>query len=167
MVDPLTLQSISILISGLGIVVAIIYYAQVLRNTSKARQRELIFQRFQGYSKEYVNTYFKVSNMTEWTDAEDWRRKYGKDVNVEADADWTYIMSIYNIAGILLQEEETDPELIFKLYPPHVVIRLWEGFEPVIQALREKTHTGHLEPFEYLYREAKKRYPDIQPWEKP
>ncbi len=159
-------QTVSILFAGLSIAASILYYASVLRNANKAKQRELIFQRYQGYSKDYVKTYFEVSKMTDWTDAEDWVRKYGKDVNLEADSNWTYIMSIYNLVGILLQEEEADPELIFQLYPPHVIIRLWENFEPVIQGLRGKTHPEHLKPFEFLYNEAKKKYPDIQPWTK-
>lgn len=160
------IDTLSIVLTGIGLIVAIVYYAQVLRNTSKARQRELIFLRYQGYSKEYVRTYFEVSKYTDWEDAEEWVSKYGKDVNIEADSNWTYMMSIYNIAGLLLKEEEADPELIFQLYPPHVVIRLWELFEPVIQALRARTHPDHLKPFEFLYGEAKKRYPEIEPWSK-
>ena len=52
-------------------------------------------------------------------------------------------------------------DLIFQLYPAHVVIRLWEQFEPIIMNLRIRTHSTHLEPFEFLYNEAKKRYPEI------
>jgi len=160
----ITIPLVLDIIRTLGILVGIIYYITIIRNAQRSRQRELIFQRFQGYSKDYIQTYFEVASYRDWETVEDWRNKYGLPMNVEADTKWTYIMSLYNMAGLLLKEKEVDPDLIFLLYPPHVVIRLWEQFEPVIQSLRERTHPVHLEPFEFLYHEAKKRYPEIDPW---
>jgi len=157
-------ETISIVLTGLGIMVALTYYTLTLRNTSKARQRELMFQRLQGYSLEYMRTFAHVRNFTDWDDAEDWEERYGILVNPEAWAKYAYIMRIYNLAGILLKEKVADVDLIFQLYPANAVIRMWEQFEPIIRNRRERLrHPTFFEPFEFLYNEAKKMYPDIPP----
>lgn len=159
-----------------GILVGIIYYITIMRNTQrtrelslkaqeeaeKARKRELMFQRFQGYSLEYTKAYANVITYDDWEGIEDWNTKYGTRGNPEAWSEYVYITSIYNLAGILLKEEVADAELIFQLYPPMAVIRIWERFEPVTLNVRERTkHTSFYGPFEYLYNEAKKMYPHI------
>jgi len=62
----------------------------------------------------------------------------------------------------MLQEKTADPELIFKLYDPVAFIRVWEQFSPIIEHNRKTSnHHNFYEPFEYIYNEAKRRYPDI------
>jgi len=159
-----------------GILVGIVYYITIMRNTQrtrelslkaqeeaeKARRRELMFQRFQGYSLEYTRAFANVLTYDDWEDAEDWNRKYGPRVNPEAWSEYVYITRIFNVAGILLKEEVADAELIFQLYPPNAVIRIWERFEPVTLDVRERrSNPTFYGPFEFLYNEAKKRFPDI------
>ena len=160
MVDPIILQSISILISSFGIIVAFIYYAQVLRNTRKASQRELILQR-SNQSMDYARAYMEVRSMTNWESGEDWYAKYGPATNPEASANWLHIMRLYDLAGLYLREG-ADPDLLFALYTYGSVISLWERFEPVFLYQREvRNDPLRWEPFEYLYNEAKKRYREI------
>jgi hypothetical protein len=99
--------------------------------------------------------------MSDWEDAEDWTKKYGRKANLEAYSKWMYIMRDYGLAGILLQEG-ADPDLLFKLYPLSAVIPMWEQFEPIIMDMRERLNDPRMwEPFEYLYNEAKKRAPEL------
>jgi len=155
------LDTLSIVLTGVGLIVAIIYYAQILRNTSKARQRELIIQRSQSYNMEYTRAYMKVRAMTDWKDAEDWYEKYGN--NPESGSTWLYIMRLYAMAGLHLREG-ADPELLFELYPANAIMNLWERFEPVFRYQIERSNDPRRwESLEYLYNEAKKRYPDITP----
>jgi len=157
------LDTLSIVLTGIGIIVAIIYYTLTLRNTSKARQRELILQRFQGYSFEYMEAFVDVENFTDWEDSNDFLEKYGPEKNPEAFSKYLYTMSIYNLAGVFLKEKIADAELIFQLYQPNTIIGMWEKFEPLTLALRERRkYPEYREPFEFLYNEAKKRYPEIQ-----
>ena len=157
------LQTILSMVPAIGVIVALVYYSLTLRYTSKARQRELIFLRFQGYSVELQRAYADVTTYDDWEDVEDWDRKYGRRTNPEAFSKYLYIMSINNLAGLLLKEKEADPDLIFQLYPAASVIRIWEQFEPIVRNMREKRKYPALyEPFEFLYNEAKKRYPEIR-----
>jgi hypothetical protein len=154
------LDTLSIVLTGIGLIVAIIYYAQVLRNTSKARQSQLIMQRSQMYSPEYAKTWSEVRSMTDWENAIDWAKKYGRKANPEAYSKWQFIMRTYTLAGLHLQEG-ADPELLFQLYPIGAVISLWEQFEPIVMFQRERENYEVSRAFEYLYKEAKKRAPEL------
>ncbi len=154
-------QNLSIVLTGVGLIIALVYQSMTLRYTSKARQRELIMQRSQTYSVEYSKTWWEVILMSDWEDEEDWAKKYGRKANLEAYSKWMYIMRDYGLAGIYLQEG-ADPDLLFKLYPLSAVIPMWEQFEPIIIAMRENVNDPRMwEPFEYLYNEAKKRAPEL------
>ena len=157
-----TLETVLGVVPALGVIVALVYYSMTLRNTERARQRELIFQRLQGYSMEYTKAFANVLDYTDWEDAEDWEKTHRADPEVFSQ--WLYIMRVYNFAGILLKEKVADANLIFQLYPPMALINLWEQFEPVIRFTRESRNFPALyEPFEFIYNEAKKRYPEILP----
>lgn len=153
---------LSVIFAGLSIAASILYYASVLRNANKARQRELIYQKYQSYSLEYAKAFQEVTLMRDWKDYDEFEDKYGREANIDASSKWMYIMRIYNLAGIHLHEG-ADPDLIFKLYPPSAVITLWELFEPIIQRRRERDNDPQRhKPLEYLYDEAKSRFPDVK-----
>ena len=158
----LDLDTLSIVLTGIGIMVAIVYYAQVLRNTSKARLREVIFQRGQVYNLDYAEAFAEVINMDNWETVEEFQEKYGPSTNPVKWAKYVYITRVYNIGGILLEENMADADLIFKLYPPYSVMRIWELFKPITQDLRERrNYPDAYRSFEFLYRQAKQRYPGI------
>jgi len=157
-----TLEVVAILLSGVGISGSLLYYANVLRNASKARQREMIYQKFQMLSEDYLKTYFEVSTYTDWKTVEEFMQKYGRWINNEASVKLTYILSVYNMVGIYWKEENVDLDFLLKLYPANAIIRMWESFEPVIQEIRKITgYPDYMVYLEYIYRETKKRYPDI------
>ena len=73
-------------------------------------------------------------------------------------------MRYFSLGGVLFKENEADADLLFELYPPQAVIAFWEEFKPIIMWSRERRNNPHHhESFEYLYDQAKKRYPDILP----
>jgi len=152
------------MVPALGIIVALVYYIMTLRYTTKARQREVIFLRSQSYRMEYARAYASIVTQVDWEDPDDWFEKYGRFTNPEAFSNFLYIMNTFNFAGVLLKEKEADPDLIFKLYPPNAVIPIWEHFEPLIRYIRDNhRYSEYLKPFESLYKEAKKKYPEIPP----
>ena len=99
--------------------------------------------------------------MTDWETPEEFLDKYGADVNPEARSKWIYIMRMYEMAGLSLHGG-ADPEILFELWSVVAVINLWEQFESVIIYQRERNNAPFMyEPFEYLYNEVKKKYPDV------
>lgn len=170
-----TLSNMLQIVQTVGILVGIICYITIMRNAQrtresslkaqrdaeKARQNELIYQKFQNVSLEYVRTFNEVMLMTDWVDAEEWEEKYGRENNIEAYSKWNYVIRHYQLAGVLLKQG-ADPYIIFELYPDGAVIALWELYEPVVEYMKVKSKNPmRLENLEYLYSEAKKRRPEL------
>ncbi len=153
-------QTLSIVLTGIGLIIALIYYSMTLRYTSKERQSQLIIQRSQSYSPEYARTWSEVRSMTDWENPIDWAKKYGRKANPEAYSKWQFMMRTYTLAGLHLQRG-ADPDLLFQLYPIGAVISLWEQFEPIVMFQRERENYEVSKAFEYLYKEARKRAPDL------
>ena len=157
-----------------GIVVGIIYYLTIMRNQQRAteqrrkeRQRELIFQKHQSYTKEYFQTLWEVTQYKDWKTPEEFIEKHGPPNNTHDYANYSYTMRQFHLAGLLLMENKEEADLIFKLYPPQAIMGTWEQYKPIIMRTREtRNNPEHLSAFEYLFKEAKKRYPEIRPqWE--
>ena len=156
------LDTLSIVLTGIGLIVAIIYYSINIRNASKVRQRDILFQRLQGYNLEYTKTYIEVASYTDWKTTEEFKEKYGMITNPDAFSKYLYITRVYNLAGLMLKENVADADLLFQLYPPGAIISMWEQFLPFILEGREIRNNPVLdENFEYLYTEAKKMFPEI------
>ena len=98
-------EFLAIILTGLGLIVSLVYYASVLNNQTKARQRELVLQKQSLYSLEYSNAFAEIRKYREWQNVEEFRQKYGPDTNPKAWANWLYILRIFNLAGVLLQEK--------------------------------------------------------------
>ena len=166
----ITYQMVLSTIQTVSLVVGIIYYITIMRNqqrtrelalkaqeaAEKARQRDMIIQRSQTYGLDWMRAWNEINKMTDWESAEDFAEKYG---GTESRAQWMYIARQYTLAGLHLKEG-ADPDLLFQLFPPYSIITLWERFEPVFRRQRDPNVWG---PFEYLYTEVKKRYPDFTP----
>ena len=173
----ITYQMVLSTLQTVALVVGIIYYITIMRNqqktreltlkaqeeVEKSRKRELILQRFQSYNLDYYRAYNTVMT-TDFKDLDEWIQKYSRTVDPETSARWLYMANTLNIAGLLFQEGDTDQDLLFQLYTPNSIIRMWEHYEPVIRDLRQRMENPVLwKPFEYLYSETKKKYPEVPP----
>lgn len=171
----ITYQMVLNTIQTASLVIGIIYYITIMRNqqrnqelslkaqqeAEKARQNELVFQKFQNINPEFSRTFYEVMLMNDWEDAEEWEEKYGLQNNLEAYSKWNYLTRYYEIAGIMLKHG-ADPDIIFELYPEGAVINLWELFEPIVEHMRIMfKNPTRQDILEYLYSEAKKRRPDL------
>jgi len=67
-----------------------------------------------------------------------------------------------NSIGTLLKDNMVDPDSLFNVYSPIMIIWTWEKTQPITDFIREYAPLPiHLENFEYLYLEAKRRFPDL------
>jgi hypothetical protein len=157
------IEYLPLVLTGIGLAASIVYYANIIQNANKARQRDTVFQKLQGFTLEYIKTYVEVASYTDWKTPDEFREKYGRITNPEAYAKYIYINRAYELAGILLMEKMADPELLFKLYPAGAVISIWETFSPyILDQRRLRNNPERNAAFEYLYNEAKRIYPDIR-----
>ena len=153
-------EFLAIILTGLGLSASILYYASVLKNSEKARRKDIIFQSHTPRSPEYFELFMKVIQMHDYTSRKEYEEKYTEEQRVQAN----YLFSHFNVIGVLFLDNIATGDEIFQIYPPHAVILLWEALEPMIQYLRvDVSNADFLKPFEALYHEARRRTPNYVP----
>ena len=90
------------LLTPLSITMGVIYYVMVLRNQNKTRQIQLLMQLSERRNEERAKRGLQLLEM-EWTDHEDFERKYGSDNNPENFAMRAAFWHNLNTQGMLLQ----------------------------------------------------------------
>ena len=84
MVEQLTLQTIGILLTGISITAAAIYYIMFLRNTIMARKTQLAMQLLSQFNKDFYEPWTDVMIQQDFSSYEEWRGKYDPYVNPKA-----------------------------------------------------------------------------------
>jgi len=155
------IETIALVLTGLSITASIFYYANIIQNADKARQREQLQIRIQSadlpYTRAWTNVMFKKAPTRE-----EWAKIYNPFTDPDLFADMIFIQSRFQSIGVMLREGFIEPELLFKIYSPHMIMVTWEHYLPNIIFKRKEVNDPNLHSdFEYLYKETKKRFPDI------
>ena len=154
-------QTLSILFTGLSISLAAFYYISILRSSKEAKQREQMYLRFQYNDLQYMEAYTYVMSKN-WTNTEEFRQHFDPVEHPEAFAKYVFIGTRYQNLGLMLRQGNIDPDLMFRIFSQMVIMQIWEKIRDLEIITRERfNNPTHYEDFEYLYNEAKKRYPDI------
>ena len=156
-----TLETVLDVIPALSVLIALIYYTRTLRNTEQERRREQILLRHQMHDLPYMESWVQLMGV-DFNNHEEFVEKVRN--NTALFAKYVYVGTRYQNIGLLLKEKMVEPDLLFQVFSPRSIIRFWERFGWHEKILRERANDPeHYEAFEYLYNEAKKRYPDINP----
>jgi len=151
------IEYLPLVLTGLSISASIFYYAMVLRNAQKIRQRDQIYLRFQSFNMEYNRAWVDLLERDTLAPEE------YINLDSETRAKYHYLTIRYNNVGLMLKEKMMDPELLFQIFSPRFIMRLWEFSKEVIYDNRTKNNfPTYMAAFEYLYNETKKRFPDIR-----
>jgi hypothetical protein len=167
-------EYLALILTGCGIIVSIIYYASVLRNTNKTQQMQLETRQTQLFMQLYQQLNTEESHKTimelinfEIKDTEEYLQKYDSAVNPSHYGKRANIWYSFNTIGELLRMGIIELDLLTRLKLDLTVILMWEKYEDIIRATRLRESIPDVwEGFEYLYDEMKKfrdarGYPDI------
>jgi len=153
MVELAALQAVSYIMGSLGVFVAAVYYVMNLREQRRNRRISQTneMQRF-FLNYENIKTWFELLNM-EWSDYDDFERKYGSDSGLDNAAKRHLFWFNYNTLGNLLKDGYVDRDTIYNS-SAMTVIFLWFKFKPIIEENR-KRYSGSTgwKGFEYLANE--------------
>ena len=160
----ITYQIVLSTVQTVGILVGIVYYITIMRNTQKTlkmaletRQAQLFMHIYDRFNEtEFSTQWTKV--MFQWgcRDFEDWWQKYGPEANVEENASFVSVIRYYEGVGVLVKKGLIDLNLVGELMSSHV-IRFWDQMESVFKGIRERLNWPEVfQGFEYLYNEIKK-----------
>ncbi len=98
------IDSLPLVLTGLGLTASIVYYASILRNQNKTRQTQLFMNFYESYRSIEFRKQFGIVMRLEYTDYEDFMEKYGMKKNPDTWATWQFIASYFNGVGILLKK---------------------------------------------------------------
>ena len=161
----LTLPIVLQIVQTVGILVGIIYYLTIMRNsqrnqeltlkaqeqTLETRQAQLFLNTYNVYtSKQFQKDREELMQLWKWTDYDDFYSKYGSDVDAEAKAIFDSILLWLEGLGTLVKRGLIDPELVHDLLYAFI-INFWERHLPIISRLREQHGPKVLEDLESLY----------------
>jgi len=175
MVDQLTLQTIGILLTGLTVSIASIYYMLTLRYTRRNQDLQLETRQAQLFTQlshtpiqaEWNTTYFEVLNW-EWEDYGDFEMKYGSDNNIQGAGKRLAIWNYFDLIGKLLREGLLNLDLVYTLNTDAALFQ-WTKWKDVIEEHRKRYYTSDfMTDWEYLCSELMKRKEELgYSWEVP
>ena len=161
----ITYQMVLSTLQTAGLLVGIIYYLTIMRNSQKnqqmqleTRQSQLFMQLFQYHiDKDRWKDGWKLNEMR-WDDYDDFTRKYDSSVNLENFAQRYNHWYFYEGMGLLLKKELVDKEMIYHLLSAGFgVLMDWDKFGPIIKEMRAQLGQPDLFMwFEYLADEMMK-----------
>lgn len=157
------IQTLSLVLTGIGLIIALTYYTLTLRNNNRTRQADMLMKLHSEWGNQYYQEAAWTVMFLDFKDYSEFESMYGpisegKEVYVKLFR----VAWFYNGIGVLLYKGLADIELIDKLFG-YMVIWLYEIIEPVITAGRESYgQPKSLEWYEYLYNELKKYHGEHQ-----
>jgi len=139
----ITLSIVLQVLQTAGILVGIVYYLIIMRNSQinqqiqmETRQTQLFMQFTEVFSELRVRgTWREVYDEWSWTDYEDFMQKYGPDANPEEWMKFMAIAGVFETMGVLATHGSVDVKLMYDLqagYP----IRFWDKYEDIIDGYR-------------------------------
>jgi len=160
MVDPQTLQTISIGIASASIVIAVAYYILQIQHQKKVRQTDLIMRTQPLFNMSYKEWREYVLNLhlvtLDFKDYDDFVKKYGSLGSGKPEPEgMMMVLSYFEMLGILLKRKLLSIDIVYDVYG--IQNPYFEVFMPVIEGVRKQLNIRVFENCEYLLNEMKKR----------
>jgi hypothetical protein len=150
------IETVSIILTGIGIIIAFGYYTLTVQNQNRTRQAQLFMQIYNRWTDtDFNENYIEIINR-EWDDYDDYYRKYGGGAHPRETAKQRTIGQYFEGIGVLVYRNLIDVSLVDDLMSS-LLFSFWEKYGPVIKMRREASNTPQiLEWTEYLYAEVRK-----------
>jgi len=162
MAEQLTLQTIGILITGVSVSIAAIYYTLTLRNADRTRRAQLFMQIYsQWNSEEFARMRLEIRKMN-YESYEDAIEKYGLEVNPDSWIARHSLARFYSGLGMLVHDGEIELSRVEDMMGD-IIVRFWETLRTIFLRSRETLNIPELYLFlEYLYHLLKRNGPIIR-----
>jgi hypothetical protein len=159
-------QSLSIVLTGIGIIIALTYYALQIRNQNKTRQSQIFMQiHSRWYDKEFWGQWREISS-AEWEDYDDYNEKFSFYANPDFGDKLLAISTFFAGMGVMVHRGMIDPGIVDDLVSG-VLIRFWEKYRPIYLEIRVRRNWPQYgEWIEYLYNRikpiAEQQHPELK-----
>jgi hypothetical protein len=145
------IEYLPIVLTGVGIMASILYYASVLRNANKTQIMQLETrqtQLFMDLKKQldapaFLETYFKVMNTYHWKDYADYMENFGPTKHPDKAAEIYSLVNFFHGIGVLLALDRIDINLV-GMHLGSRVVELWNKMESIIFERRRSENMPYL-----------------------
>ena len=143
--------TLSIVLTGIGLMVAVTYYGLEIRNQNRTRRAQLYMQIFGRISTIDFRLSTAETSRWEYSDFEDFVEKYLMNSDPSYIAKWQALMSWMEGIGYLLKDGLIDAEDLYNLSGGQGVILFWKKWEPIVYEYRvSRKNEDFGRWFEYL-----------------
>jgi hypothetical protein len=150
---PIVLQ----IIQTVGILVGIVYYITIMRNSQRMQKIQLETRQMQMF----MQIYYRMDDVTakahytlmswEWSDFDEFMERYGEFKNPEVwSANASRVATYLNGVEILVRNGFINPTLVDDILG-RAAVELWEKMAPIIREYRVRYSATKWEAIEYLY----------------
>ncbi len=156
-----------------GVIAGFSYYVLTVRASQRNRRQTLETRQIslidnivtRSMNEQGFRNFFELLRC-EWTDFEDFSKKYGSENNVEATAKRFSVWQDYNLIGLMLRKGLVEADDLFDMGVQGVTF-LWEKYKLIIEEERKRyLGKNFLRDFEFLagemYRIAKEGDPSYK-----
>ena len=146
-------EFLAIILTGLGIIVSVLYYTTVLQNANKTRQTQLFMQLFDRIASEENRMRSMQILELDFLGYDDFENKYNMSNNPEIVGKVLHIWMEFTGMGYLLRKGFLDVETLNQI-AGHIVVPHWNKWKQYIFERREREkEPAFVEEFEYLAKE--------------
>jgi hypothetical protein len=132
-----TLDTVLQIIPALSVSIAAIYYAFNIRHQKKTRQAQLFMQLYSQFNtSEFNKATDEIFFSWDWTDYDDFMRKYGPETNMDAWSFWGSVFEYFHGVSVLVEQRLIDAHLVYELMSGPI-LRYWEKVEPIFKERRK------------------------------
>jgi len=142
-VELAEIQTAYYMVAATGVIVAAVYYIMTLRSTMDNRKAQLLMEYNRIISSKGWLTDLHESLNYEWSDYEEFDRKYGHP-NPEAHSRWISIANSMESALMLLDRNLVNEDML-RFYLGSVSMGLfWEKFGPAVKEMRVRMKSPNM-----------------------
>jgi len=160
------IQTATIVVTGIGVLIAAVNQIYISRQTNEQRERELetrqaelftnIYNRWN--SREFIKAYGSVRYAYKWRDFDEFVEKYMPEKNVEEYADFMTLGTFFEGLGVLVKKGLIDIGLVQDLVSERIIWYYKNVVGPMIDGIRKLTNDPtQWDHVEYLYHEMRHR----------
>ena len=144
------IQAAYYMVAATGVLVAAIYYIQNMKETAKNRRAALTNNILQTFLSEEGMSRFLDLLAMQWSDYDDYMRKYDSRVNPRSFALRVSFWNTCDLLGYQYREGMLDLKSIYNVGGTFIE-NAWVKFGPIIEEYRKRDYsTDMYENFEYL-----------------
>ncbi|MFW9962540.1 MAG: hypothetical protein ACFFCX_03190 [Candidatus Sifarchaeia archaeon] len=154
--QELDLQTVSIIIAAISVVIGVIMSVLSIRNLAKSRRASIFLDFHKQVDQEFLEDLFEVVGEWSWSNYDHFMTKYGPTASRKNWAKFIHVSSFFDSMGKLLEDKITDAELIPEAMAV-MTMAWWEKIEPIQTDIAKRWRSSEsLDSSKFLYQTLKK-----------